>query len=141
MSATLVLDNVARHFGGVPAVDGVSLQVPAGQITGLIGPNGAGKTTVVNLITGILHLTPGHVLLDGQDVSKAEAPYAGACRSGAHLPEHPAGARCQRARQRAGRLSPPCETGLWANLLGLPSARAETRQMRERRCSCWSASA
>src|SRR4029453_10396788 len=54
---TLVLENVARHFGGVPAVDGVSLQVPAGQITGLIGPNGAGKTTVVNLITGILHLT------------------------------------------------------------------------------------
>jgi branched-chain amino acid transport system ATP-binding protein len=44
MSATLALENVARHFGGVPAVDGVSLEVPAGQITGLIGPNGAGKT-------------------------------------------------------------------------------------------------
>jgi ABC-type branched-subunit amino acid transport system ATPase component len=71
---TLVLENVARHFGGVPAVDGVSLQVPAGQITGLIGPNGAGKTTVVNLITGILHLTSGSVLLDGKDVSRAEAP-------------------------------------------------------------------
>src|SRR4030095_2247078 len=67
-------ENVARHFGGVPAVDKLSLQVPAGQITGLIGPNGAGKTTVVNLITGILHLTSGRVLLDGKDVSRAEAP-------------------------------------------------------------------
>jgi ABC-type phosphonate transport system ATPase subunit len=74
MTATLVLKDVARHFGGVPAVDGVSLQVPAGQITGLIGPNGAGKTTVVNLITGLLHLTSGQVLLDGKDVSREEAP-------------------------------------------------------------------
>ena len=57
MTATLVLQDVARHFGGVPAVDGVSIKVPAGRITGLIGPNGAGKTTVVNLITGLLHLT------------------------------------------------------------------------------------
>ena len=74
MTATLVLQDVARHFGGVPAVDGVSIQVPAGQITGLIGPNGAGKTTVVNLITGLLHLTSGKVLLEGQDVSRKEAP-------------------------------------------------------------------
>jgi len=74
MTTTLVLKDVARHFGGVPAVDGVSIEVPAGQITGLIGPNGAGKTTVVNLITGLLHLTSGKVLLDGQDVSREEAP-------------------------------------------------------------------
>ena len=77
MTATLLLRDVARHFGGVPAVDGVSLQVPAGQITGLIGPNGAGKTTVVNLITGILHLTHGQVLLDepvaGMNDAEAES--------------------------------------------------------------------
>ncbi|MEP6751740.1 MAG: ATP-binding cassette domain-containing protein [Candidatus Dormiibacterota bacterium] len=55
----LRLDRVQRHFGGVRAVDGVSLDVEEGSIQGLIGPNGAGKTTLVNVITGYIPFQSG----------------------------------------------------------------------------------
>lgn len=131
MNTVLQLEDVARHFGGVPAVDGLNLSVKAGTITGLIGPNGAGKTTVVNLVMGLLHLTSGRVLLNGEDISRVEAPElarAGVARtfqnirlvsnatvldnvlSGFHVHE---------------------SAGLWANFLGLPSARAEAAAHRE----------
>lgn len=61
--------DVAIHYGGVKAVDGVSLTLQRGQIRGLIGPNGAGKSTVIDAITGRVPLTRGSVQLGGQDVS------------------------------------------------------------------------
>ncbi len=69
--ADLVLqtEDVAIHYGGVKAVDGVELTLERGQIRGLIGPNGAGKTTVINAITGRARLTRGRVLLQGEDVT------------------------------------------------------------------------
>jgi branched-chain amino acid transport system ATP-binding protein len=132
MTATLVLQDVARHFGGVPAVDKVSLQVPAGQITGLIGPNGAGKTTVVNLITGLLHLSSGKVLLDGRDVSREEAPdlaRAGVARTFQNIRLVPDASVLENVVAGFHRHE---KAGLWANLLGLPSARAEAKRMNER---------
>ncbi len=65
----LQVDDVAIHFGGVKAVDGVSLTLTKGQIRGLIGPNGAGKSTVIDAITGRSRLTRGQVTLNGEDVS------------------------------------------------------------------------
>jgi branched-chain amino acid transport system ATP-binding protein len=65
----LELDNLSKHFGGVRAVDGVSLKVGKGEIFGLIGPNGSGKSTIVNLIAGLLSPTSGRVVVDGRDVT------------------------------------------------------------------------
>ena len=68
MAAALEIQNLRKSFGGVAAVNGVSLSLPRGRIYGLIGPNGSGKTTLFNCITGIERLDAGHVLLDGARV-------------------------------------------------------------------------
>jgi branched-chain amino acid transport system ATP-binding protein len=65
----LQAQDVAIHYGGVKALDGVSLTLKKGQIRGLIGPNGAGKSTVIDAITGRRALTRGQVILDAEDVS------------------------------------------------------------------------
>jgi branched-chain amino acid transport system permease protein len=64
-SPLLVLDGLKRHFGGVKAVDGLSMTIRAGSIHGLIGPNGSGKSTVVNVISGLYTPTAGRTLLRG----------------------------------------------------------------------------
>ena len=65
----IAVENLHMHFGGVRAVDGASLVIERGSITGLIGPNGAGKTTLFNVIAGIHRPTTGTVHLDGEDVT------------------------------------------------------------------------
>ena len=65
----IVVENLSKHFGGIKAVDNVSLSIAPGSITGLIGPNGAGKTTLFNVIAGLHAPTSGRVLLDGQDIT------------------------------------------------------------------------
>ena len=69
MPGLLKLDGVTRHFGGVKAVNNVSLEVEEGTIFGLIGPNGAGKTTLVNLITGYVPVQSGAIELSGARIS------------------------------------------------------------------------
>ncbi len=64
----LELKELKRHFGGVKAVDGVSLVVRDGHIHGLIGPNGSGKSTVVNVISGLYAPSSGQITLDGQSL-------------------------------------------------------------------------
>ncbi len=58
-----------KHFGGFHAVDGASLRIETGSITGLIGPNGAGKTTLFNVIAGNLAPTAGRVSMAGEDIT------------------------------------------------------------------------
>jgi branched-chain amino acid transport system ATP-binding protein len=58
-----------KHFGGFRAVDGASLSIRPGSITGLIGPNGAGKTTLFNVVAGCLAPSSGRVLMAGEDIT------------------------------------------------------------------------
>jgi branched-chain amino acid transport system ATP-binding protein len=69
MSALLELDRLARSFGAVSAVNGVSLAVEPCERRALIGPNGAGKTTVFNLITGQLAPSAGRILFEGRPIT------------------------------------------------------------------------
>jgi len=63
------VENLCKHFGGLKAVDNVSISIGEGSITGLIGPNGAGKTTLFNTIAGLYTPTAGQVFLDGEDIT------------------------------------------------------------------------
>lgn len=63
------VENLHKHFGGFHAVDGATLEIAEGSITGLIGPNGAGKTTLFNVIAGVLSPTSGKVTMQGEDIT------------------------------------------------------------------------
>ena len=66
----LALDHAQLRFGGIVALDDVSLDVPEGAIAGLIGPNGAGKTTAFNAITGLYRLDSGDIVFDGRSLRR-----------------------------------------------------------------------
>jgi len=68
-SRLLEVRDLARNFGGVRAVDGVSFHVEPGTVTGLIGPNGAGKTTALGTIAGAIRPSAGAIVFDGRDVT------------------------------------------------------------------------
>ena len=75
----LVAERVSRNFGGIRAIDDLSFALKEGEIVALIGPNGAGKTTLVNLLTGVLRPSSGHIRFEGQDVT-AQRPFEAARR-------------------------------------------------------------
>jgi len=66
----LVVEGVSKRFGGVVAVQDVSLEVPRGAIVSIIGPNGAGKTSLLNMISGFYKPDTGRVMLEGQDITQ-----------------------------------------------------------------------
>ena len=73
MSALLAVQSLSKRFGGFTALDGVSLDIRKGERFGLIGPNGSGKTTLINCVSGALDNDGGHILFDGEDISRLPA--------------------------------------------------------------------
>jgi branched-chain amino acid transport system ATP-binding protein len=65
----LQVQNLTKRFGGLTAVDNLSLSLPGGRLQAIIGPNGAGKTTFFNLVSGLLRATSGRVLFKGQEIT------------------------------------------------------------------------
>ena len=68
--AQLRVDDVAKHFGGVTAVDGVSFEVRTGEILSIIGPNGAGKTSLLNMVSGFYRPDRGRITFEGEDITR-----------------------------------------------------------------------
>jgi branched-chain amino acid transport system ATP-binding protein len=80
----LEVKNLTKAFGGLRAIDNVSLEFPSGSLSAVIGPNGAGKSTFFNLISGAFPPDSGEVLLDGQDIirlSRSERMHRGIARA------------------------------------------------------------
>jgi ABC-2 type transport system ATP-binding protein len=82
----ILVESLVKTFGSFRAVDGVSLDVKAGEIHGFLGPNGAGKTTTIRMIAGLLKPSSGRVTIDGHDL--ASEPEA-AKRSLGFIPDRP----------------------------------------------------
>lgn len=83
-SSILSVRDVRKHFGGIKAVDGISLDVAPDRITGLIGPNGAGKTTLFNVISGLYKPDAGEIYFNGERIdglSLHETFQKGLCRT------------------------------------------------------------
>ncbi|MCL5734121.1 MAG: ATP-binding cassette domain-containing protein [Actinobacteria bacterium] len=120
------------HFGGLKAVDQVSLEVPKGGIVALIGPNGAGKTTFFNAVSRLQKLTTGTVHFAGRDVthlSTAETARLGMARTFQNLRIYVNMTVLENVLVGCHRHE---RSGFWASGLGLPHQRKEERRSRER---------
>ena len=82
---SIVIENLTKSYGSQKALDGVSLEIKSGQITGLLGPNGAGKSTLMKIITGSVIPDAGSVMVNGVDVLKEPLRVQ---RVLGYLPEH-----------------------------------------------------
>jgi branched-chain amino acid transport system ATP-binding protein len=82
----LELSGIKAGYGGHIVLRDVSLTVPPGTVVAVLGPNGAGKTTLMRVVSGLLRPSSGTVLLDGEDVTRAQ-PYVRARRGLCHIPE------------------------------------------------------
>ena len=71
--ATLEVTGLGISFGGLRAVDDLTMSIEKGGLVGLIGPNGAGKTTVFNMLTGVYRPTDGGIRLNGESLTKSTA--------------------------------------------------------------------
>ncbi len=82
----LSITNISKRFGTLTAVDGLSLEIPAGEVHAFLGPNGAGKTTTIRMISGLLKPDTGTIVVDGHDVV---TDGVGARRKLAYVPDEP----------------------------------------------------
>jgi branched-chain amino acid transport system ATP-binding protein len=144
---------VSVRFGGLVAVNGVDLDVHAGELVGIIGPNGAGKTTFFHTLSGVLAPTAGRVVVAGDDLT-GRAPHAFAAHGVARtfqtprvFKEMPAIDNVRFGLEFAGRTRHHAhdafdDAGTILEFLGLADAcsRSAWRSARARACCCWTKS-
>ena len=131
MAPLLQIEGLTRRFGGVTAVNALSLAVDEGELVSIIGPNGAGKTTVFNLVTGLDAPDAGSVTLRGHRHHRPSGREARAARLRAHLPARPRVREPERARQCAGRRAHAARGGAPA----MAGASARSPSWRSRWCA------
>lgn len=73
-TSTVTVRGLGKHFGAVPAVQDLTFEVPAGQVTGFLGPNGAGKTTTLRMMLGLVRPSTGQALIDGRPFDRLPDP-------------------------------------------------------------------
>ncbi|MBV9005854.1 MAG: ABC transporter ATP-binding protein [Solirubrobacterales bacterium] len=126
------VERLVKEFGGLRAVDDVSLDIPQHSIVSMIGPNGAGKTTVFNMLTGLYKPTSGRILFGGRDITRARPDIItglGVARTFQNIRLFGAMSAVENvivgrhARMRAG---------LFGSILRPPWVRREERAVRER---------
>ena len=131
-TALLTVDRVVKEFGGLVAVDDVSLDIPTGSIVSVIGPNGAGKTTFFNMLTGLYKPTAGRIWFAGRDVTRARPDRItglGIARTFQNIRLFAAMTALENvmigrhARMRAG---------VFGSIARVPRVRREEREVRER---------
>jgi branched-chain amino acid transport system ATP-binding protein len=132
VTAALSVDRVSKAFGGLIAVNDVSLSVPAQSIVSLIGPNGAGKTTLFNMLTGLYKPTSGRILLGDRDITRTRPDRItglGVARTFQNIRLF--GAMTAVENVMIGHHS-RMRAGLVGSVLRLPRVRREERETRER---------
>ena len=128
----LVAEGITVRFGGLTALDEVSLSVPAGDVVGVIGPNGAGKTTLFNVVCGFVRPTAGTLTLHGRSLRRHhphQLARLGIARTLQGLGLFPNLSVLDNVTAGAGRHA---RTGFGSALLGLPRSDTEERRLRER---------
>ncbi|MGZ4180668.1 MAG: ABC transporter ATP-binding protein [Solirubrobacteraceae bacterium] len=128
----MAVEHVTKEFGGLVAVDDVSLSVPADRIVSLIGPNGAGKTTLFNMLTGLYKPTSGRIVFKDRDISHSRPDVItslGVARTFQNIRLF--GAMSALENVMIGRHS-RLRAGLLGSILRPPYVRREERQVRER---------
>ena len=107
---TLSIGELSVGFGGLLALDHVSMSADQGEIVGVIGPNGAGKTTLFNVICGFVRADSGSITYDGVSLRSSPSTRPDQARDRPHAPGRRTLWRADRSRERDGRRSsPPCE--------------------------------
>jgi branched-chain amino acid transport system ATP-binding protein len=125
-------EHVVKEFGGLVAVNDVSVDVPRHSIVSIIGPNGAGKTTLFNVLTGLYHPTAGRIAFDGRDVTSKRPDVItglGVARTFQNI-------RLFKAMTALENVMVGCHVrmraGLWGSIIRPPRVRREEREVRER---------
>src|SRR5689334_9103394 len=129
-SAGLALRGITVRFGGLTALDDVSLRVPTGRVVGVIGPNGAGKTTLFNVVCGLVRPTGGTIALDGAALVPRPHRLArlGIARTLQGVGLFQGMTVLENVMTGAGHTA---RAGFFAGLLGLPRGDRDERRLRE----------